>query len=137
MSNLDLGHADQRDGRIKLHVTSRGLRLRRELPELFATGSYDPLAATGRQRGKVLAFARHLEGTWAAFIATVRSVGEPESAAMPRGDVWGTTLLRLPPEAPQRWRNVLSGELVDARGAGGLALADALRDAPVAILRGV
>ena len=124
------------DGRIKLHVTSRGLRLRRVLPELFAAGAYDPLAATGKQRGKVLAFARHLDGEWVAFVATVRSVGSTESTAMPRGDVWGTTALRLPPGAPGHWRNILSEEVVAARPAGGLALADVLRDAPVAILRG-
>ena len=125
------------DGRIKLHVTSRGLRLRNDLPELFALGAYEPLAATGKQRGKVLAFARQYAGEWVAFVATVRSAGSPDAASMPRGDVWGTTTLRVPPGAPGRWRNVLSAEVVAARPAGGLALADVLRDAPVAILRGV
>ncbi len=49
-----------RDGRIKIALTRRLLRLRREHAELFRRGSYEPLAVSGPQAEHVIAFAR----TW-------------------------------------------------------------------------
>src|SRR3984957_21348957 len=46
------------DGAIKLFLTSRALRFRREQFDLFAEGSYLPLAAKGRRSNHVIAFAR-------------------------------------------------------------------------------
>src|SRR5262249_39379767 len=43
--------AHWQDGQIKLHVIARILALRRELPDLFAQGSYEPLAVTGQAAG--------------------------------------------------------------------------------------
>ena len=46
------------DGRIKLYVTSKGLRFRRDHSELFLAGEYLPLAPSGPQSEHVFAFAR-------------------------------------------------------------------------------
>lgn len=52
---------DWSDGRIKLAWTRQLLKLRAELPSLFARGGYEPLQVTGRDRDHVIAFARRLD----------------------------------------------------------------------------
>jgi (1->4)-alpha-D-glucan 1-alpha-D-glucosylmutase len=47
-----------RDGRVKLALTQRLLRLRRDFPDIFRRGSYEPLAVSGPHAGHVIAFAR-------------------------------------------------------------------------------
>jgi (1->4)-alpha-D-glucan 1-alpha-D-glucosylmutase len=49
-----------RDGRIKIALTNRLLRLRRDYAELFRRGGYEPLTVSGPQADHVIAFAR----TW-------------------------------------------------------------------------
>ncbi len=46
------------DGRIKLAWTRHLLKLRSELPELFAKGDYEPLEVSGPHHDHVIAFAR-------------------------------------------------------------------------------
>ena len=47
-----------RDGRIKQHLISRLLRLRAQLPELFARGSYLPLGLSGQSAARATSPAR-------------------------------------------------------------------------------
>ena len=47
------------DGRVKLALTASLLGLRRDYPELFAGGGYEPLSAEGPGRDDVCAFTRH------------------------------------------------------------------------------
>ncbi|HEV3409520.1 MAG TPA: hypothetical protein VG095_04455, partial [Chthoniobacterales bacterium] len=54
--------ANWADGRIKLFVTQRLLRFRRENPELFLRGSYTPLRVSGAHAESCLAFAREHTG---------------------------------------------------------------------------
>ncbi len=49
------------DGAIKLFITHRALRFRRDHRQLFAAGSYIPLAADGSRSNHVVAFARPVE----------------------------------------------------------------------------
>jgi (1->4)-alpha-D-glucan 1-alpha-D-glucosylmutase len=48
-----------RDGRVKAYVTWRLLHLRRERPETFLDGAYEPLETTGTRAEHVLAFRRN------------------------------------------------------------------------------
>jgi len=50
--------ADWRDGRIKQQLIARTSRLRAQLPQLFARGRYEPIAATGTHADRVVAFLR-------------------------------------------------------------------------------
>ena len=120
------------DGRVKLLVTSRALRFRRQQAELFASGSYTPLHASGRMDGHVVAFARRAGDAWAVAVAPRLTVG-PGRGRWPVGEVWGRSVLRLPDGAPERWSNVLTGEELSVSG-GGLPLARALATLPVALL---
>jgi len=50
-------------------------------------------------------------------------------------ELWGNNDLALPDEAPRAWRNVLTGETVDAPDAK-LPLVDVFNNFPVALLAG-
>ena len=59
------------DGRLKLWVTSRGLRWRRAEPELFTCGEYQGLPVAGPRADQVVAFVRR-HGAHAALLACGR-----------------------------------------------------------------
>jgi (1->4)-alpha-D-glucan 1-alpha-D-glucosylmutase len=107
-------------GAVKLLVTSRALRARRDRSELF-TG-YRPLAATGSAVDQVLAFDRG----GAITVATRLPVG------LARRGGWADTRLPLPGGT---WRDALTGRVVRADAdAPGIAVADLLDHYPVALL---
>ena len=101
--------ADWQDGREKLFVASRLLRLRRQNPTLFAEGDYAPLYGEGgRANDRLCAFARSHEAM-TLVVAAPRLVYR----LYHNGDSgWGATALPLPHAG--RWRDVLSGKPYDA-----------------------
>ncbi len=99
------------DGRIKLAVLQRLLRLRRERPELFLEGDYVPVAVEGARADRVIAFERRLGRERALVVVPRRTVGLARGDAhLPR---FGDTGLVLPRGASGRRRDVLTGEDVD------------------------
>ncbi len=138
------------DGRAKLYLTARVLRLRRARAALFEHGVYRPLDAQGSCAEQVCTFARCAEdGTCAVIVAPCR-FGALTAAATrtPLGAaVWEDTSVVLPEAAVQtpsdppdgpRWHEVLTGRRFTAeRGADGrvrLALSRLLDSFPVALL---
>jgi (1->4)-alpha-D-glucan 1-alpha-D-glucosylmutase len=88
-----------KDGRIKLLVTQRLLRLRRDLAALFTDGSYLPVEVEGTHRTSVIAFERR-NATHRLLVVVPRlssRVGFP-----PVGDLWQETRLQYAPEQPLR-----------------------------------
>jgi (1->4)-alpha-D-glucan 1-alpha-D-glucosylmutase len=81
------------DGRIKLLLTQRLLRFRREHSLLFQQGTYSPLTVTGAFAESCIAFAREHEGKWIAIVVPRLSsrVGFP-----PIGEKWQDTAVGLP-----------------------------------------
>ena len=81
------------DGRIKLFLTQRLLRFRRDHAALFQQGKYLPLAASGTFADCCVAFVREHEGEWIAVIVPRLSsrVGFP-----PIGEKWKETAVDLP-----------------------------------------
>jgi len=129
------------DGRVKLFTTYKALTFRRDRKELFLDGAYVPLTVTGGVKDHALAFARKRGDAWA--IATVPRLATrlAPPGQFPLGlGVWGArTAVRLPTEAPGRWRNVFTGEILHAAGRGGaklLHLHAVFHDFPVAFLEG-
>jgi (1->4)-alpha-D-glucan 1-alpha-D-glucosylmutase len=61
-----------RDGHVKLAWTRHLLKLRNELPEVFAHGGYQPLEITGPHRDHIIAFARR-RGRDAAITVVAKS----------------------------------------------------------------
>jgi (1->4)-alpha-D-glucan 1-alpha-D-glucosylmutase len=99
------------DGREKLFVAARLLGLRRDQPELFASGDYQPLEVSeGRNADRLCAFARQHAGM-ALTVAVPRLVYGLFRDREPAD--WGATELALPSPGP--WRNVFTGAMFDGR----------------------
>lgn len=121
------------DGRIKLWLVFMGLRARKEHEEVFRSGKYIPLAVSGRYSDHVVAYGRNSGDKWSVtliprFLLTL--VGEGQD---PLGTaIWEDTRIPLPDELPRVWRNVLTGEVMEARDT--LGVGEVLRLLPVALL---
>jgi (1->4)-alpha-D-glucan 1-alpha-D-glucosylmutase len=124
------------DGQVKLYLTAAGLRLRQRQPRLFLEGDYLPLEARDERANHVIAFARRDGDDWGLVIAPrlFHSLTAPERP-LPLGHrSWGDTHLVVPEAlAHRRIRNLFTGEVLDT-GVGTIAIADALRTCPVALL---
>jgi (1->4)-alpha-D-glucan 1-alpha-D-glucosylmutase len=105
--------AHRRDGRIKLFLTARALHTRKAHAALFQHGGYLPLAAAGKFKGHVIAFARtyknHCSVTVAPRLLTTL-VGEDQD---PLGErIWRDTAIIMPQKAVSRWHNIFTEEIL-------------------------
>jgi (1->4)-alpha-D-glucan 1-alpha-D-glucosylmutase len=118
------------DGRIKLLLTQRLLRFRREHPLLFQHGSYSPLAVTGTFAESCVAFAREHEGKWIAVIVPRLSsrVGFP-----PIGGKWQDTAFELPASLSREGARELFTSRNLPSDNGPLKVSDALAVLPFAV----
>ncbi len=110
---------DWPDARLKLHVLSRALRARRERADFFLQADFIPLDTDS----SCIAFARALGARAAIAVARRRVLDES-----PQGGI-----LRLPDSAPRRYRDALSGRVIDAEQ-GALDLEPLLSPLPAALL---
>jgi len=129
------------DGAIKLHITSRALRFRRENFELFAEGSYVPLSATGNRGNNVVAFARVLRNKTVLALAGRFFLRLCNSHGDPWGEqTWVNTCVMLPKKSSSpSFRDVLSGQIIEAESRGAeqsLPLGKVFARCPVALLVG-
>ena len=126
------------DGGIKLYITSRALRFRRDNPELFAEGNYVPLASQGSRANHVVALARTFHGQTVLAVAGRFFLRLCNSHNVPWGDVWANTSLVLPRKIAARgFRDVLTGRTIDAEQQGEhyiLPLGKIFAHCPVALL---
>jgi len=138
--------AHWQDGRVKLYLTYKALNFRRKHRELFAAGEYLPLEAGGPAREHVCAFTRRRGGDWVLaavprLAARLRlAAGTPRAAGglpicnlVPEKTVWAESTLILPQQAPDRWRCVLTGEIITATNRA-LPLTRVFQNFPVALL---
>jgi len=127
------------DGRIKMYITSRVLRCRREHPGLFANGKYVPLKSSGAKAEHLFAFARNAGDQW-AIVVVPRLIAKltPEPTSLPVAEVWGDTPIHLDgvPVGLQ-WRNVFTNAFLTPRQGEGASILDSrevLADLPIALL---
>jgi (1->4)-alpha-D-glucan 1-alpha-D-glucosylmutase len=121
------------DGRVKIFLIYSALKARKENMVLFREGEYVPLEAEGLFRDHVIAFGRQREGKWAVTVAArffFALTGEGNHAL--GEDAWKDTALLLPEEAPENWKNALTGERITGRGR--IPVARILRAFPAALL---
>ncbi len=149
-SRADLARAlvdSKADGRIKLYLTHRALRFRRDHADLFRAGSYTPLEATADTGEHIVAFARALAGPSArapsqeALVVAPRLLAKRlrDADALPLGAAaWGDALLALPNATlGQRYRDIFTDRthaVIERDGVIGLLLAALLEHFPVALL---
>ncbi len=133
------------DGRIKLIVTAAGLRLRREVPDVFLGGAYMPVPVEITVAGGAVAFARLSPGRDQAILFVApRLFSRLITPAQPLplgGDCWKTSRLMLPPELRDRqFRDEVTGLDIHPTRASENAwifIGEALQILPVAILRAI
>jgi len=123
--------ANKNDGRIKLFVTSRALRVGREHPGLFSAGEYVPLEVTGAKSDHVFAFMRRKDGVSAVSIVP-RLMTKLSATGLPLGDIWDDTAVQIPElAATTTWKSVLTDAMLSGTS---LLLKEVLKEAPVALL---
>jgi (1->4)-alpha-D-glucan 1-alpha-D-glucosylmutase len=119
-----------RDGRIKLWITHRLLQTRREFPDLFAHGTYEPIVAQGTFGTSCVGFERRTESHRLLVVAprlTAR-IGFP-----PTGAAWADTWIASP--GAQTWQNLLTASPFQSSGAH-IPLKLLLERFPIAVLVG-
>ena len=125
------------DGRLKLLVTTRALRLRHDRRALFARGDYVALDVRGARAAHAFAFLRAQGGEAALTVVprlTTALVGSPTD--VPVGEsAWADTEIAVPAEyRTSRWRDALTGRIVRATPGGALRLAEVCAALPAALL---
>jgi (1->4)-alpha-D-glucan 1-alpha-D-glucosylmutase len=140
------------DGRIKLLITTSGLRLRRKWPRVFIEGEYLTLEATGEKADHIVAIARRLPSSVSTSTAETRCVlaivprlvaglvdasVEPErlspseeraTSYLPVGaNTWKTTRVILPDDIAEfSFRNIITGQPVSITPSAAPRLAPSL-----------
>ena len=125
------------DGRLKLHVASTLLRLRRRTPSLWIEGAYRPLTLDLSVDATAMAFARSSDaGDEAIVVSGLRTARLP--GPWPVGPAWATSRVLLPPDTRGgTWRDVLTGTeltLNETASERWFFLAQALHLLPAAVL---
>jgi (1->4)-alpha-D-glucan 1-alpha-D-glucosylmutase len=95
------------DGRIKMFLIQRALHFRNEHVDLFRSGTYLPLRASGTLADCCISFARQLDRSWAIVIVPRLSsrIGFP-----PISDRWKDTAIELPENLSlERAREIFTG----------------------------
>lgn len=124
--------AGWRNGRIKLHCMQRILRLRRRHRDVFASGSYRPLAVAGPAAGHAIAYCRAGAGRTVIVVAGRFFAALPAAEFAPVPSAWGQTAVS---GVAGQFCNILDGTSYEARS-GGLPLAAIFATLPVAVLVG-
>jgi (1->4)-alpha-D-glucan 1-alpha-D-glucosylmutase len=129
------------DGRIKLYLSWKALRFRREHEQLFREGEYVPVETDGKYSRNLVAFLRK-QGDVQVLVAIPRWLSSlqsdsRESTGSPASFEWRDTRLILPSGSPDHWRSVLNPQgPALAKADNGSTLADDLfRDFPAALFQ--
>ena len=139
------------DGRLKLYLTWKTLCLRKELPDLFQHGIYEPLPASGAKANHVVAFIRRFEATsmivivprFIAGLLTGNGNGNHSDGAFdvpPIGPtVWQDTQVLLPSsDDGGNYHNIFTGQQLEPHknaGAARIDLAQVFAEFPLALCR--
>jgi (1->4)-alpha-D-glucan 1-alpha-D-glucosylmutase len=126
--------SSMKDGRIKLYITYRALKLRKELRQVFEQGEYIPLETAGARSGHVIAFARRLLNSM-IVVAVPRFLAKILLLPDSRFDaIWEDTRIVLPAGAGEgRYTHIFTGEVVAGNG-NAISCRDIFRNFPVALL---
>ncbi len=124
-----------RDGRIKTYLVWRTLSFRRDHPELFYAGEYEPLDSFGERGENLLVFLRSVEEKQ-ALVVVPRLVADCVGK-VPLPHDWSDTAIRLPEESRGTWESVLDKSVFhSSQGEAGpfLPVSEILGRFPVALL---
>ncbi|MBL8023843.1 MAG: malto-oligosyltrehalose synthase [Elusimicrobia bacterium] len=126
------------DGKVKFHMTSLLLRLRKENPDLFLKGDYTPLHVDGPLDENLVAFSRQW-GEHRLIVAVARrtvGLGYTEREGASWKTPWSHTRLVLPREWPSLpLTDLLTGRSLTPNGGSppNILGSDLFQDLPVAV----
>lgn len=124
--------ASREDGRLKLFMIHRALKVRFEERELFEAGAYFPVKVRGKWRRCVVAFARQWENNCAVVAVPRFLVGRIKEGEIPLGNIWEDTSLSMPRRHVGPWQDRISRQILDCGNV--LSLSEAFRYFPAALL---
>lgn len=131
---------DWTDGRIKLFLTQRALRFRREHTRLFTDGDYVACATEGPLRDHIIAFARRDARDMAVVVASRLSLRFVHNqSGLSLAGRWDQTCVHLPDDAGESLVDAFSGRRLDVTGVNGqrrLMVNDVLSQFPCGLLMG-
>ena len=132
---LDRVFAQLDDGRAKLYLLWRLMALRATREALFRDGGYTAVRTTGSRSRHAVAFARRHASQVCITVAPRLVVGlGVKAGSLACGAIWEDTRIELPfVDDGTTLRDVVTGREHRVE-AGGLALAELLQRAPVAVL---
>ena len=122
------------DGRIKLFILREALQARKENPEVFIEGRYEPLSASGNCARHAVAFARIHKDKAAVAVVTrhaSRLQPTPDRVGI-EPHAWGETELAMPGTRPRQWIERYTGEKI--AGKQSVPVRELLSRLPVALL---
>jgi (1->4)-alpha-D-glucan 1-alpha-D-glucosylmutase len=114
----------------KMFITWKALNFRKSHPDIFSKGEYIPLEVKGKQV-VVMAYARRLGKTWIIVMIPLALARNRETDQPYASDPDDSINVVLPEDAPARWRNVFTDELVET--AGKFPVFEAFKDFSVAL----
>lgn len=121
----------RKEGYEKLFVTWKALNVRKQLADLFTSGEYIPLDVAGKDT-VVMAYARMHKDKW-VIVAIPMALAKNSEVEQPYAeDLNEKRYIKLSSDAPKKWRNVFTGERIEADGK--LMLFEVFKDFPVALL---
>jgi (1->4)-alpha-D-glucan 1-alpha-D-glucosylmutase len=125
--------AHRNDGRIKLFLIARALQTRNEQKELFQRGSYVPLAATGKFKAHIIAFARAYKNCRSITVMPRLLTGLVKENQNPLGRrVWQDTEIIFAGKTASLWKNIFTAEMLRAKSS--LKIGRILQHFPCALL---
>lgn len=111
----------KRDGRIKLYVTGKLLRFRREQKRLFERGDYVPVKVEGGAAEHVVAYMR-VSDEAKMLVVTPRlahRLAQSKGSTLDDRAIWLGTTLQLPETvAGETWTNLFTGDTLATEPAG-------------------
>jgi len=137
-ATIDIEQVPWQTGVLKQRIIHDILACRQRYPDVFANGSYEPLAVIGAQAGSVFAFRRHKDGIDIVVIVARLAAALTLGTGSPRipAAAWGDTTVVLPAGDSTAWANVAT-KLQHRPHDRGLSVGLALAKATVTVLVGV
>jgi (1->4)-alpha-D-glucan 1-alpha-D-glucosylmutase len=102
---LQWAEDNKHSGAQKLLVTHLLMDYRKHNKEFFVKAEYVPLQIAVGER-LLLGYMRHYKNSWMLVLLPLNLLNRSQS-------VWQKLRLKLPPHAPQQWRNLFTGQTVN------------------------
>lgn len=121
------------DGRIKLFLIYKSLKVRNDRKDFFNESNYIPLVVRGKFKDHVVSFARKKGKIWSITIVPRLLASLVNEDEFPMGErVWQDTHILLPKESPDSWKDAFTDKLIKSGSI--LRVGNILEHFPVSLL---